>query len=66
MIARCVASSSICQARAMPWKYGSVLPSAYSCSASTSMTGPFSACIIVSMPVSRETCIAFRICASSE
>ncbi len=66
MIARCVASSSICQARAMPWKYGSVLPSSISCAASTSMTGPFSACIIVSSPVSRETCIALSTCASSE
>ena len=30
------------------------------------MTGPFSACIIVIIPVSAETCMAFRICASSD
>jgi len=66
MIARWVASSSICHARALPWKNGLVFPAATSCSASTSMAGPFSACIMVSRPVSAETCIALRICASSE
>jgi hypothetical protein len=30
------------------------------------MAGPFSACIMVSNPVSADFCMALRICASSE
>ena len=59
-----VASSSICGRN--PVVVRQVFPAEYNCSARTSIAGPFSACIIVSSPVSADFCIALRICASSE
>ena len=47
MIARWVASSSICHGRETPWKYGEVSPRARCCATRASMAGPFSACIMI-------------------
>ena len=49
----------------MPWYFGSVSPRASACAASTSMAMPFSACIMITAPLSDAFCMARRIWPSS-
>ncbi len=62
---RLVASPSSTGERLVPWKYGSVLPTAKFWPATTSMARPFSACIMISPPFFLVCCIAWKIAPSS-
>ena len=62
---RFVASPSKTALRASPWPIGSVVPDSTVCSATTSMAIPFSACIMISPPLSAVRCIARKMAPSS-
>ena len=65
MIARLVASASVSQGRVSPWLIGAVSPRASACCTSTSMTMPFSACIMIIAPLLAAVCMARRTWPSS-
>ena len=64
-IVRWVASASSRAWRTTPWYRGSVWPRSRAWAMSTSMAGPFSACIITSPPLDDARCMARRTWPSS-